>query len=298
MPENKQISLGEAITRIGDGAHIAIGGSQLRRHPIAAVHELVRQGKKDLTVYGLGNTVDFDLLVGAGCVTEAHTSSVDLGEAGQTRNLERAMENGKIRFVEHSRNSAISRFRAGAFDISFIPSKMAPSSDASADNEYSSTVECPFTGEPYVALRAFAPDFALIHAHWADRLGNIALDHRYPMDDEADALIARSAKLVIVTVEQVVSEETFAEDSVQTLLPKELVDLVIETPYGAHPTSCDSVYDHDADHLQFYDEVTRTTDGAARYLKEHVFETKSWTVYLDCIGLSRLMELTRKRGVV
>jgi glutaconate CoA-transferase, subunit A len=274
MPENKQVSLGEAITRIGDGAHIAIGGAQLRRHPIAAVHELVRQGKKDLTIYGLGNTVDFDLLVGAGCVREAHTSRVD------------------------SRNSAISRFRAGAFDISFIPSKMAPSSEASEDNEYSSTVECPFTGEPYVALRAFAPDFALIHAHWVDRLGNIALDHRYPMDDEADALIARSAKFVIVTVEQVVSEETFAEDSVQTLLPKELVDLVIETPYGAHPTSCDAVYDHDADHLQFYDEVTRTTDGAARYLKEHVFETKSWTVYLDRIGLSRLMELTRKRGVV
>jgi glutaconate CoA-transferase subunit A len=298
MPENKQVSLGEAITRIGDGAHIAIGGAQLRRHSMIAVHELVRQGKKDLTIYGLGNTVDFDLLVATGCVREAHTPSVDLGEAGETRNFERAMENGKIRFIKHSKNSAIDRFRAGAFGISFIPSKMAPGSDASENYECSSTVECPFTGEPYVALRAFAPDFALIHAHWADRFGNVQLDHRYPTDDEADALIARSAKFVIVTVEQVVSEETFADDSVQTFLPKELVDVVVEAPYGAHPTSCDAFYDHDATHLQFYEEVTRTTDGTARYVKEHVIEAKNWTGYLDRIGLSRLMELTRKRGVV
>lgn len=297
MKKSKEISMYGAISRVEDGAHVAIGGSLIRRHPMAAIHEMIRQGKRALTIYGWNNATDFDLLIGAGCVKEAHSSYVGLANAGQARNFRRAVESGELRFVDHSETTAIDRFRAGASGISFMPSKTLLNSELPKNDEHSIPMKCPFTGEPYVALKAFAPDFAIIHAHKADRRGNVQLDQERMMNNEIDVLIAKSAKSVIVTVEQTVSEETIIESPNLTVLPRVFVDMVVEAPYGAHPTSCDTRYNHDIDHLQLYEKATRTSAGSARYVEEYVANTKDWNGYLEHIGLSRLMELTRRQGV-
>ena len=297
MRSKKIYSMQEAIANIKNGDGVAIGGSLIRRHPMAAIHEIIRQQKKELTIYGWNNAIDFDLLVGAGCVKEAHSSYVGLAYAGQARNFRRAVENENIRFVDHSETTAIDRFRAGASGISFIPSKTPLHSSLMLNEEYSHEIKCPFTGETYVAMQAFTPDVAVIHAHKADVYGNVQLDKRRMMDNETDILIAKSAKFVIVTVEQVISEEAIIENPNQTVLPRIFVDAVVEAPYGAHPTSCDTRYDFDIEHLMDYAERTKTAEGAQQYIQEYILDPGSWDGYLEKIGIEKWMSLTRKQGV-
>ena len=64
---SKLVSIHDAIAQIPDGAKVAIGGSLIRRAPMALVREIVRQKKKDLTLYSWSAGMDFDMLIGGGC---------------------------------------------------------------------------------------------------------------------------------------------------------------------------------------------------------------------------------------
>lgn len=296
MIEEKLVSMGDAIGRIANGSRVALGGSFIRRHPMAAVQEIVRQQKRDLVLYGWNNSIDFDLLIGCGCVREAHSAYVGLGNAGQARNFQRAVETGTIRFVDHSETTAIDRFRAGASGLPFIPSKSPLNTALRANKEYQTDIRCPFTGESYIAMEAFSPDVAIVHAHRADRFGNVQLDPRRMMDNETDVLIAKSARFVIVTVEQIVSEETISENPMLTVLPRLFVDVVVEVPYGAHPTSCDTRYDYDLEHLTEYSHASDTSEGFKSYVEQYVAGTNSFSEYLDLVGFHRIRKITRRHG--
>ena len=79
---SKLVSIHDAIAQIPDGAKVAIGGSLIRRAPMALVREIVRQKKKDLTLYSWSAGMDFDMLIGGGCVKEAWSSYVGLFQLG------------------------------------------------------------------------------------------------------------------------------------------------------------------------------------------------------------------------
>src|SRR5699024_12473762 len=106
-------------------------------------------------------------------------------------------------------------------------------------------------------MKFYTPDVTIGNAHKDDIYGNVQLDEKRMMDNETDVLIAKSAKYVIVTVEQIVSEESIIDKANDTVLPRIFVDAVVEAPYGAHPTSCDTRYDFDIDHLQERSEERR-----------------------------------------
>ena len=84
---SKLVSIHDAIAQIPDGAKVAIGGSLIRRAPMALVREIVRQKKKDLTLYSWSAGMDFDMLIGGGCVKEAWSSYVGLVPAWHCRKL-------------------------------------------------------------------------------------------------------------------------------------------------------------------------------------------------------------------
>lgn len=287
----------EAISNIRNNSTLGIGGSLIRRHPIAAIHEIIRQRKKNLTIYGWNNANDFDLLIAAGCVREAHSSYVGMANVGQAYSFRRALEKGIIRFIDHSETTAIDRFRAGASGVNFLPSKSLLNSSLYVENEYTKPMKCPFTGEEYVALKAFQPDVAIIHAHKADVYGNVQLDRKRMMDNETDILIAKSAKFTIVTVEQIVSEDAICSSPTDTVLPKLFIDAVVEAPYGAYPTSCDTRYDYDLDHLLLYNERSKTEEGISSYLEEYIYQVRDWEHFLEKVGIDSLISLTRTQGV-
>ena len=122
-------SLAEAASLVPDGARVALGGHSHRRHPMALIYEMIRQGRKDLRVMGWNNGVDVDILVGAGCVQEVQTSYVGMLKHGLALNYRRAAEAGRIQVIEDSEVTALARFRAGAMGLPFIPSPSPLGSD-------------------------------------------------------------------------------------------------------------------------------------------------------------------------
>ncbi len=293
--QSKLVSAKEAISTIGDGSKIAIAGSLIRRHPMALVHELIRQNKKSLTLYGWNNSIDFDMLIGCGLVKEAQSSYVGMANVGLAKNFRRAMQEGMIRFVEQSETTAMDAFKAGSKGLTFAISKTPLHNGMRINEEFKHEIICPFTGEKYVAVEAYRPDVAIMHAHCADKYGNVQLDPKRMMDNETDIFLVKSAKKVIVSVEQIVSEDTIIQNPNLTVLPRLFVDYVVEAPYGAHPNSCDTRYDFDIEHARYYQECSNTAEGFKQYIQEYILDTKDWQGYLDKIGMEQLFKITRNR---
>lgn len=280
---SKLVSLHDAIAQIPDGSKIAIGGSLIRKAPMGLVRELVRQGKKDLTLYSWSAGMNYDMLIGAGCVKEAWSSYCGLFNLGIAKNFRRAVEAHRIRFVDLSETCAKDKFRAAVFGNSFAISKTPLHTDIMRNPEFKE-ITCPFTGEKYVAMEAFHPDFSLVHAHRADKFGNVQFDTIRMMDNEMDILIAKSAKVNIVSVEEIVDEQEIIRTPFQTLLPKLFIDQVVHLPFGAHPNSCDTRYDFDLEHGEHYQACADTAEGFQKYLDEYVYGTKDEEAYLAKFG--------------
>lgn len=289
---DKVRTLSEAIATIPDGSTIAVGGHTLRRHPMAALRELVRQRKRDLTVLGWNNGIDFDLLAGADVARVMQTSYVGMSMWGLARNFRRAVEAGRLEMWEDSETTALDRFMAGSLGLPFFPSR-TPLKTGLAEQPDVAAIQCPFTHEPLAALKAHQPDVAIIHGHVADEVGNIQYDDRRLMEGEADIAIAKSAKVVIVTVEQIVSRQTVRDQAHLTRLPGFFVDQVVEVPYGAHPCACDTRYDYDVDHIEEYYQASRSPEAFSAYLSRYVYDVADEWEYLDRIGTPHLLALSK-----
>ena len=286
--EYKTTTLAEAVSLIEDGSTVAIGGSPIHRHPMAMIFEIVRQKKRSLTLLGWNNSIDMDLLIGAGCVSAIETSDVGMAMLGLAINYRRAVESGTLKITEQSETTSIDAFRAGSQGWTFFPKKTPLGSGIASANDLVESVECPYTGEKYALMPAFSPDVAIIHAHVADRFGNVQLDQKRELDNEVDTLIAKSAKKVIVSVEQIVSEKTIKANPHLTILPESFVDKIVELPFGAHPNACDCRYDYDLEFLRDYQKACKGEPTFQAWLQKYVLEPKNHYEYLDRIGLQRL----------
>lgn len=280
---SKLKSLKEAVAAIPDGAKLAIGGSLIRKCPMALVREIVRQKKRDLTLYAWSSGMDFDMLIGAGCVKEAWSSYVGLFTGGMAKNFRRAVEQKKIRFVDLSETCAMDKIRAGVFGLPYAISRVPLHSGIMKNPEFKE-VTCPFSGEKVVAMEAWKPDVSIVHAHRADKYGNVQFDTIRMMDNESDIFIARGGKHTIVSVEELIDEAEVIKTPTQTMLPKLYVDAVCHVYHGAHPNSCDTRYDFDQDHAMYYQECSSTAEGFARYLDEYVYGTRDEDEYIEKIG--------------
>ena len=131
-----------------------------------------------------------------------------------------------MKITEQLEKTAIDAFRAGSQGWTFFPTKTSLEAEPTPDNESFESMECPYTGEKYTLLPAFSPDIAIIHAHISDRFGNVQLDQKRDLDNGIDALIANSARKVIVSVEQIVAEETIKANPHLTILPASSIDRI------------------------------------------------------------------------
>lgn len=234
---DKRLAPGEAAALIPDGATIAVGGAILCRQPMALLRELVRQGRRDLTLQARLAGLGVDLLVGGGCVSRVESACQGLGGFGPAPNFRRAVGADTVESRDVTEGSMIGRFEAAASGLPFYPLRPRPGTDL-VDSPDIALIEDPFTRDRVGALRPAVPDIAVIHGYFADEAGNV----QHPAchgGDNVDILIAKAAKKVIVTVEQVVSCSEVARRPHQTYIPHDWVDAVVEAPYGAHPGSCD-----------------------------------------------------------
>ncbi|MBN1945896.1 MAG: CoA transferase subunit A [Bradymonadales bacterium] len=296
---SKVTTMKKAIAQhVHSGDFLYIGG-YICRPAFSAIHEIVRQGIKDLTITRSNAADDFDLLIGAGCVTRFVSTFLSLGFYGLGRCFRRAIEQGiphKLELEEYTNLSLPMMLMAGAMGMPFVPVKDLVGSDLLevksflGDQKYK-IIDSPFDGRKTVLVPALNPDVGIIHVQQADPEGNAQIwgiggDCKYG---------ANASKKVIVSCERVVSREVVGKDPSRTIVPSFKVVAVVEEPFGAHPGYVPGFYDVDFGFGFEYQQASQTEEGFQQFLKEWVFDQKDRTSYLqhfiDRFGYRRYAQL-------
>ena len=289
----KVMSLDEAAALVPDSALVGIGGSTLSRTPLAMVWALIRAGRHDLVCARGISSSEGELLFAAGISRHLITSWFSLGIVwGVSRIMRAYTESNRAKFEEWSHMAMGLRFRAGAMGVPFLPMRSMLGSGVIAQLPDAKAIDCPFTGEKLVLVPALNPDFALIHVQRCDAYGNAQIDGLPFMDLD----LALAANRVILTTERIVSNDQIRRRPDHTKIPFFTVDAVIEVPFGCAPHECFGVYEPLFDHLDRYAASLKpdAEKGMRDYLERYFYEPKSWTEYLDRIGLAELLAAARR----
>ena len=263
-------SLEEAIAAcVRDGDRVAMEGFT-HLIPHAAGHEVIRQGRKHLTVYRMTPDLIYDQLIGMGCVDRIVFSWGGNPGVGSLHRLRDAVENGwpnPIDVEEHSHAAMANAYDAGAANLPFAYFRGYIGADLPKVNPNIKQVTCPFTGETFAAVPAIRPDVTVIHALKADRAGNVLLEGILGVQKEA----VLAAKKAVVTVEEIV-EEIDAASPNTVILPSWTVTAVAEVPGGAHPSYAQGYYGRDNAYYIAWDPIGRDRDTFLAWMKENVLE--------------------------
>jgi glutaconate CoA-transferase subunit A len=263
----KLTSIEAAIALVEPGASVGLGGATMRRKPMALARALAAADVADLDLWTWIGSTDVDLLIGAGKVRSVNSAYVGFGAFGLAQTSRRAFADGSVSFRDWSESSLVGAFKAGASGVPVALTKALLGT--SLAEGLAEEVDLPFTEERLQATPAARPDVALIHAQSADELGNVRR-RRPNRSDDIDHLIAASARRVIVSVEEIEDTETILANRDETLIPANYVSAVVHAPGGAKPTGCDGYYDPDLEGLAAYAEASRSPEGMAAYIEQHV----------------------------
>src|SRR6476646_8547200 len=199
------VTLEEGVAElVSDGDTVALEGFT-HLIPHAAGHELIRQGRRDLTLMRMTPDIVYDQLIGMGCARKLVFSWGGNPGVGSLHRFRDAVEHGwpvPLEIEEHSHAGMAAAYAAGAANLPFGVLRGYAGTDLPQHTASAATVECPFTGERLAAVRALRPDVAIVHAQQADRAGNVQLWGISGVQKEAVLAARRS----IVTVEEVVDE--------------------------------------------------------------------------------------------
>jgi glutaconate CoA-transferase, subunit A len=281
-------SLEDAVARVKDGDHVALGGCLYSRTPLALVWALLRRRPTRLTLSRNLMCYEGEWGMVAGAVDKLVTSWMGIGLPwGLSRIQREFVEAGRVEFEEWSHLGLGLRYRAAAMGVPFLPSLTMLGSGLMGVGG-SKTVACPYTGQTLHAVPALFPDVAFIHVQKADRLGNCQIDG-YP---HMDADIARAASTVLVTAEEIVSEDEIRLHGDHTVIPGFLVDALAHVPYGSYPHECYGAYDSEPEHFTSYVDgiVARGTAAVADYLERYVYAPPAHADYLALFGVVRRVD--------
>ena len=224
---------------IKPGSFVAIGGGWSCNKPMAIIREIIRQKITGLKVMSIVGGWEMEWLLAAGAVDHLVFSFLSLESFGLPPNFRRVAEKNLIKLTEIEGCSMIKGLQAAGNGLPFAAFNGPKGSDIIKEApELYKTVTCPFTGKELTAVQAITPDVAIIHAQRADEQGNVQIFGT----SASDLDMAKAAKCVIVTVEEIISPEKIREDKSSTLLFRSELDMVIHAPFGANPTSCVPYY--------------------------------------------------------
>jgi len=276
----KLISLSEAIAKyVHDGAVIyAAGFTHLI--PFAAGHEIIRQGKKNLTLARATPDLIYDQMVAAGCAKKVIFSYMGNPGVGSLRIVRSALEQGKLEWEEYSHFGMITRLQAGASGLPFLPMNQTGATDLEKANPNIKRIADPYGGKDVIVVPALNPDVAIVHVQRADANGNSHLWGIIGEQKEA----AFAAKKVILTAEEIVDESVIRSDPNRTMIPGIVVSAVCHVPFACHPSYAQEYYDRDNEFYLAWDKVSESTEATKQYLDEWVFGVKDRNEYWQKLG--------------
>ncbi|WP_443044387.1 CoA transferase subunit A [Streptomyces sp. NBC_00353] len=238
------MTVDEVVSRLSSGMTIGIGGWGSRRKPMALVRALLRSRITDLTVVSYGGP-DVGLLAAAGRIRKLVAAFATLDSIPLEPHFRAARQRGGFELTEVDEAMFMWGLHAAANRLPFLPVRAGIGSDVMRVNPGLRTVRSPYAdGEEFVAMPALRMDAALVHLNRADRSGN---GQYLGPDPYFDDLFCEAADTAYVSCERLVeTAELTARAAPQTLLVKRhSVTGVVETPNGAHFTSCAPDYPRD-----------------------------------------------------
>jgi glutaconate CoA-transferase subunit A len=281
--DDKLMTLPEAIKKyVNDGDMVAFSGGLILREPSAAIHELIRQKKRNLHIVGTAHGFDVDLACGGGIAKTIQYTYVayEFVYRGGCPNYRRAVENKQVELKENCCYSVIQGLRAAAYGLPHMPAHFMFGTDELKLHPEIKHYECPVTGRKLAAIPPIKPDVAILHVYKADKRGNATVGP--PL--VADVLFSRAADKVILTAEEIVPTGWFEERQAATI-PYFETTAVVHVPFGAHPTACYLYYTYDKEFLDEYIEYARGgQDMMDKWLNKYVYECDTHEKYLKAIG--------------
>ncbi len=251
---------------VRDGDTIALEGFT-HLIPFAAAHEIIRQGRRALSLVRMTPDVIYDQLIGMGCARRLVFSWGGNPGVGSLHRFRDAVEHGwpePLELEEHSHAGMANRYAAGASGLPFAVLRGYAGSDLVGETDSIRSIACPFTGETLAAVSALNPDVAVIHAQQADTNGNVQLWGICGVQKEA-VLAARRA---LVTVEELV--ERLEPRPGCVVLPAWTIDYVSVVPNGAHPSYAHGYSERDNDFYVAWDAISRERATFLEWMEANV----------------------------
>ncbi|GAB7052925.1 CoA transferase subunit A [Catenuloplanes indicus] len=260
-------TLAEAVARlVHDGDTVALEGFT-HLIPVAAGHEIIRQGRRDLTLVRMTPDIVYDQLIGAGCARKLVFSWAGNPGVGSLHRFRDAAQHGwpvPLEIEEHSHAGMANRYAAGAAGLPFAVLRGYTGTDLPGRTATVAPITCPFTGEVLTAVPALNPDVAIVHAQRADRRGNVQIWGISGVHKEV-VLASRSS---LVTVEEIVDELEPRPGAL--VLPGWAITCVAEVPRGAHPSYAMGYYERDNAYYRSWDAISRDRDAFTAWLRAEV----------------------------
>jgi glutaconate CoA-transferase subunit A len=275
----KLTTMQDAIaTCVHDGDVVAIEGFTAFIC-FAAAHEIIRQGRRDLTLVRMTPDLVYDQMIAAGCARKMVFSYLGNPGVGSLHCVRRAVEKGlprPLEIEEYSHFGMVSRYVAGAARLPFMPLRSYLGTDQPQVNPRIQFVENPYGDDAIAVVPPLNPEVAILHAQRADASGNTQIWGLLGVQKE----VAFAAERVIVVVEEIVDEETIRSDPNRTVIPGLLVDAVVHEPYGAHPSYAQGYYDRDNQFYLAWDRISRDEAATRAWLDEWVYGVADRADYL------------------
>lgn len=269
MSRDKTMTAEEVVGRLRSGMTIGIGGWGSRRKPMALVRALLRSDLTDLTVVSYGGP-DVGLLAAAGKIRKLVAAFATLDSVPLEPHFGAARQRGDFELVELDEAMVMWGLTAAVHRLPFMPIRAGLASDVMTVNPSLRTVTSPYDDrEELVAVPALHLDAALVHLNRADVHGN---GQYLGPDPYFDDLFCEAADAAYVSCERIVETPELLKDAgpQSLLLKRAFVDGVVETPNGAHFTSCAPDYDRDEAFQRAYVKAARDPEAwrefTARFL--------------------------------
>jgi glutaconate CoA-transferase, subunit A len=285
MPD-KRLTEDEAVATLADGMTIGIGGWGSRRKPMSVVRALLRSPVSDLTVVSYGGP-DVGLLCAAGKVRRLVTAFGTLDSIPLEPHFRAARQNGTIaEMVEWDEGMIQWGLYAASLRLPFLPTYAGLGSAVMAVNPGLRTVRSPYEGgEELLAVPALQLDAAFIHLNRADERGNASFTGPDLYFDDLFLGATKQGRRFL-SVERIVSTaELAAAGSTRLRIDRSMVDGVIETPNGAHFTSCDPDYGRDEAFQKRYVEAAKDPGSWKAFTERYLAGSEA--DYQEAVGHDR-----------
>ena len=272
---SKVMNLHDAVAKyVKSGDTICFGGFTTNRKPYAVVGEILRQGQTDFTVWAGPAGGDWDMMIGEGRVKAyINCYTANSGYTNVSRRFRAAIEAGKLVYEDYSQDVLMLQLHAASLGLPFLPVRLMAGSGLvdfwgiskeqrkaldTVDNDKLVIMENPFEpGQKVVAVPVPKLDCAVIHVQKASPDGTCVIEG----DEFHDVDVAVAAKRVIVTCEELVSNEWIRRNPENNKVFGECVSAVVHAPFGAWPSQCYNYYDCDGEALKEYDKASKYQDA-------------------------------------